>query len=546
MRRTPRLVLAAVLLALTAACTGDPAQPTPANGSEGPYLRGSGTLRVLAGSELADLRPILDEAREATGVTVQLTEIGTLDGIERVATGAAARDHDAIWFSSNRYLELHPDAADKIGVDTKVANSPVVLGLRASTAQRLGWDKTRPTWSEIATAAGAGEFTYGMTSPATSNSGYSALVGVAAALAGTGRALTTDEITALTPRLQSFFTGHALTSGSSGWLADAYVHRQTAGVPLDGLINYESVLLSLNAGGRLSEPLTVIYPADGVVTADYPLTLLAGGSEQARSNHAAIAEFLRRPSTQAKIMEQTHRRPAVTGVSLTGTFGPADGGLVELPFPTRYEVANTLVSSFGDALRKPARTIYLLDLSGSMRGDRLEGLQSALLGLSGADTSLSGELTRFNGREQVILMPFSTTVAQPRRFDVPADGPQPTLDRIRDDVRGLSANGDTAIYDALARGLELARELDAAEPGRFTSVVLLTDGERTVGRDLEEFRSLHTGLPATIRSVPVFTLLFGEGNVGDMTEIATLTGGRTFDARTGSLAAVFKEIRGYQ
>jgi Ca-activated chloride channel family protein len=31
-----------------------------------------------------------------------------------------------------------------------------------------------------------------------------------------------------------------------------------------------------------------------------------------------------------------------------------------------------------------------------------------------------------------------------------------------------------------------------------------------------------------------------------MTEVATITGGRTFDARTGPLATVFKEIRGYQ
>lgn len=543
MRRTTFVAVLTTLLAL-AACTSD--RPEPPGESEAPYLRGSGTLRVLAGSELADLRPILEEARAATGVTVQLTEIGTLDGIERVAAGTAARDHDAIWFSSNRYLELHPNAAAKIDVSAKVANSPVVLGLRASTAQRLGWDQNRPTWSEIATAAGQGAFTYGMTNPAASNSGYSALVGVAAALAGTGRALTTAEISALTPRLRSFFAGQSLTAGSSGWLADAYVQRQAGGAPVDGLVNYESVLLSLNASGRLPEPLTVIYPADGVVTADYPLTLLAGATEQARTNHAAVADFLRRPSTQRKLMEQTFRRPAIPGIDLAPAFGPAGGGLVELPFPSRYEAATALVTGFGDSLRRPARTIYLLDISGSMKGARIKGLQAALLGLSGADTSLSGELTRFNGREQVILLPFSTTPRPPRRFDLPETNRQPALNQIRGYVQGLTAGGDTAIYDALARGVDLARQRDAAEPGRFTSIVLLTDGERTVGRDLRAFRAHHTKLPTATKSVPVFTLLFGEGNVGEMTEIAALTGGRTFDARTGSLTGVFKEIRGYQ
>jgi hypothetical protein len=38
----------------------------------------------------------------------------------------------------------------------------------------------------------------------------------------------------------------------------------------------------------------------------------------------------------------------------------------------------------------------------------------------------------------------------------------------------------------------------------------------------------------------------GENNEGEMTALAQLTGGRAFDARTGSLSDAFKEIRGYQ
>ena len=417
-------------------------------------------------------------------MTVTLAQTGTLDGIELVASGAAGQHYDAIWFSSNRYLELYPAAATRLEVSAKVANSPVVLGLRASVAARLGWDRHRPTWSEIASAAGERRFSYAMTNPAASNSGYSALVGVAAALAGTGRALTTAEVTALTPRLRSFFAGQSLTAGSSGWLADAYVQRLSSAQPVDGLVNYESILLSLNPSGKLPEPLTVIYPADG--------------------------------------------------------------RLVELPFPTRADVAHALVTGFGNALRRPARTIYLLDTSGSMRGARLAGLQSALLGLSGVDTSLSGELTRFNGREQVLLIPFSTGVGEPHRFDLPETGAQPVLDQIRGYVSTLAANGDTAIYDALVRGFQWAAQLDNAEPDRFTTIVLLTDGERTVGRDLAAFQTFHSGLTPALRTVPVFTVLFGEGNVTEMLQVATITGGRTFDARSGTLAAAFKEIRGYQ
>ena len=76
--------------------------------------------------------------------------------------------------------------------------------------------------------------------------------------------------------------------------------------------------------------------------------------------------------------------------------------------------------------------------------------------------------------------------------------------------------------------------------------MLLTDGERTAGRDLAGFRRFHSGLPAAVRAVPVFPVLFGESVVGEMDEVARLTGGRTFDGRSDSLPAVFKEIRGYQ
>ncbi|GAA4252314.1 VWA domain-containing protein [Dactylosporangium darangshiense] len=542
MRRFGAALVAAALM--LGACNPGGHDPVPPAPSEGPFLKGSGVLRVLASSELSDLQPVLADVRKATGVEVRLTPTGTLDGVENVVSGNAAKSYDAIWFASNRYLQLHPGAGDKIGTATKVATSPVVLGLRKSVAEQLGWNAHRPTWSEIAVAAGEHKFTYGMTNPASSNSGFSALVGVAAALSGTGAALTAEQIAPLTPRLRAFFAGQNLTAGSSGWLADAFVKSlaQNSDRLVDGLVNYESVILSLNATGKLPEPLTVVYPADGVVTADYPLTLLSGVSEQTKTNYAAVADYLRRPSVQQQIMTQTWRRPAVAGVKLAEQFGPKDGALPELPFPGKLEAANALIGAFGDDLRKPARTIYVLDLSGSMKGDRIQGLKNALVGLTGADTSLSGQFSRFNGREQVVLVPFSTKPGQVRRFDVPEANFQPTLDQIKSYAGGLVANGDTAIYDALFVAYDQAAALAKEDPDRFTSIVLLTDGELTAGAKLSDFQARLPQLP----KVPVFTILFGEGNVAEMQQIADLTGGKTFDARTGSLPAAFKEIRGYQ
>ncbi|WP_433278382.1 extracellular solute-binding protein [Pseudonocardia xinjiangensis] len=532
-------VAGAVVVALLAGCTsGSPAGPGA--GPSGEPV----TLRVLAGSELADLGPVLDEAAAATGVRVALDPVGTLDGAEAVVSGAAAAGHDAIWFSSNRYLALQPEAQARLGTATDVMSSPVVLGLRRSVAERLGWVGRPVTWAEIAAAAGAEQFTYGMTDPSASNSGFSAVVAVATALVGAGSALTAPQAASTAPALRDFFAAQTLAAGSSGFLQDAYVRRATGadpGEPVDGLINYESVLLAMNAAGDLPEPLELIYPADGVITADYPFTVLAGASEEVRDAYRRLTEYLRTPDVQRTIANRTHRRPAVPGVA------PApSSALVELPFPGQADVVDALLTSYFDKLRRPSRTVYVLDTSGSMeREDRIGALRRSLAGLAGADPSLTAQYRRFRGREEVTLLPFNSLAGNPQTFTVAEDDPGPDRQQIADAGAALQAGGDTAIYDSLESAYRLAERQIAADPDRFTSIVLMTDGENTSGADIAAFRAYVGSLPAQLRGVPVFCVLFGESSTAEMEEVAELTGGRTFDARTVPLAEVFQEIRGY-
>ncbi|MCG8926416.1 VWA domain-containing protein [Lentzea sp. CC55] len=530
-----RLLPAAAVVALLAGCSDSPDPAKPVGDAE------PGTLRVLAGSELADLQPVLDEAARATGVSVKFSFTGTVEGAEKVASGAAEQGFDAVWFSSNRYLELVPDAQRRLGTPTKVMSSPVVLGLPAAKVEELGWDGRRVGWAEIAEAAGARKFTYGMTDPSASNSGFSALVGVAAALSGSGSALDAARIDAVAPRLKQFFSAQTLSAGSSGWLSEAYTRRargEDPGAGVDGLINYESVLLSL------PEPLTLVYPSDGVVTADYPLTLLTSASAEAREAHRKLSDHLRGADVQRRIVETTHRRPAVPQVRLGDEFAVKD--LVELPFPGSQSAVDGLITTYFDRLRRPSRTLYVLDTSGSMQGDRIEGLRQALTGLTGADESLAGRFSRFHGREQVTLLPFSSTARPPLTYEVPQDDPRPVLDRIRSTATSLDAAGGTAIYSSLRGGYDVLRRQVDADPDRFTSIVLMTDGENTGSEDAGDFRLFHQALPSDLKGVPIFPVLFGESATAEMEQVAKMSGGKVFDARSRSLSSAFKEIRGYQ
>ncbi|WP_028803046.1 substrate-binding and vWA domain-containing protein [Streptomyces sp. 142MFCol3.1] len=511
MRR--RAACAVVTLLAVAACTA------PENEKSGGGAPGPGTLRVLASSELGDMKPVLDRIHEDTGITVKPTYMGTLAAVDLLAKGGADRSFDALWLSSNDCLRLRPDAARRVVSETPVMSSPVAIGVKPATVTELGWNPDDVTWSQVEKAVADGKLTYGMTDPARSNSGFATLISVASGLSGAQSALTDADVRKAAPRLREFFAGQKLTSGSSGWLATAYRRRGT----VDALFNYESVLEGVKG-------LTVIRPRDGVVTADYPLSSLAVGSADTRETVRRLAEALRTPAVQREITRQTHRRPVVASVP------PAPGldtsRRRELPFPGSRSVADRLLDSYENKLRRPSRTVYVLDTSGSMGGDRLGRLKKAL-------TNLTGD---FRDREEVTLMPFGSGVKSVRTHVVRPGDPETGLDGIREDTRALTADGDTAIYTSL----EKAYGHLGSDGDTFTSIVLMTDGENTTGAGPREFDGFYRRLPAGQREIPVFPILFGDSDRGELQHIADLTGGRLFDARKGSLDGAFEEIRGYQ
>lgn len=534
-RRLPLVAVAAAVAVLLTGCIPSFDGGTD-NGDDGALPNDDQTIRVLAGSEVKDMVPLLEQAAADIGVKVAFQYVGTLEGTELVASGGAAGKYDATWFPNNRYLSLLPGASSAITASVKIMSSPVVLGLRQSVAHRLGWDAAAPTWADLATAASDGEFTYGMTNPAASNSGFSALVAVATALSGTGSALTDADITAVTPGMTSFFSGQKLTAGSSGFLADKFVANPNA---VDGIINYESVLMGLDTGG---EPPTIITPTDGVVTSDYPLTLLSSADASKKPLFDSLTAWLTTPDVQKQIVEQTNRRPGVPGIDTGSTF--PDSILFETPFPNTLDVANTLISTYLESARSPAQTLFVLDTSGSMEGERLAALQQALKNLAGADESTAGGFAAFRSRERVTLIPFSDAPQSPIVIDVPENDKTGALSQIRDEADNLVADGGTAIYDSLEEAYRLAVKQQRERPDTFVSIVLMTDGENTDGDVYSDFEQFYNQLGTD--NIATFVVLFGNANVDELTSVATLTGGKVFDALNGDLAGAFQEIRGYQ
>jgi Ca-activated chloride channel family protein len=492
------------------------------------------SLTVLAGSELKDMEPLLGDIERKTGIKLQMSYSGTLDGAEKLIVGEPT---DLAWFSHGKYISLVQGDNNRILAQEKIMLSPVVLGVKTSVAKEWGWaGNPNVTWRDIAKKAANGELRYAMADPASSNSGFTALVGVATALSGSSDALSVKDIDQA--QLGGFFKGQQLSAGSSGWLVDAFVKEQNR---LNGIINYESVLMALNRDKRVEDSLVLIYPKEGIITADYPLMLING---EKREVYNKLVAYLTSPEFQQKMMEQTLRRPVIPQVKLSAEF--ASPLLVELAFPNDLAAIDKLLFSFEDKHRRSSHAFFVLDVSGSMAGGRMKSLQTALKNLTGQDQTLSGRFSRFRSRETLTFIPFDNQVYPSKTFTITDPGSQSAdMQAIRQFADSLKPLGSTGIYQALQTAYRMATEARRKEPDRFYSIVLMTDGENNAGISAEGFAQYIASLPAQDQGIKTFTIVFGEANQDAMKQLADITGGSTFDGRK-SLGQAFKAIRGYQ
>jgi Ca-activated chloride channel homolog len=495
----------ALLLGVATACTASGDAPT--------------RLRVLASAELADMRPLLDELRDDTGVELVMDYRGTVEATNALAPGRY--QHDLAWLSSDRYFQLKLKGSGYGGprpLFTNIMLYPLVVGVKPKAAEllRRSAPDRQISWADLADHAATGSLRFGMADPRRDGGGLAALVGVATAAAGTGGVLRPGDVTC--DRLRGFFTGHTLVADDSQRLRDEFVKRQA---DVDALINYESALLSLNASGELTEKLEIIYPRDGIVQSEYPLLLLDPAK---RAAYDKVVEWLTSAPVQKKIMERTLRRPLDPTVSRDPRL-PASVGNA-LYFPDQQEIVDKLLADYADpALRGPREVIFVLDFSGSMRGARMAALRETFAVLSGGDRSADGKFFRFYRGERFTVMRFGGRILEEQRFTVNG---QQDLDDLRRFIAIDDFDGHTAIWSALDRAYKMATG--------DTSIVLMTDGENNAGISLDDLLRR--------RAVPTFTIRYGEANAAELDRVARATGGRLVDANATSLLDAFKEIRG--
>jgi Ca-activated chloride channel homolog len=548
------LLASLMVMAVVACGKNEPAPAAPvAAAPEAPVFK------VIATSDLRDAQPLEAMVEKATGVKLKFSFGGTMESTEAVLTGKT--DAHAAWFANAKYLLSDPQGQSRVKLQEKIMLSPIAVGVNESAARALGWNDpavaATVTWKTLTEASRSGKLRYALSNPATSNQGFMALMGVVAAASNKAEALTAADVDRTA--IASFLKGYKLPGDNSTYLSEKFIEQQgNQANQLNAFINYESWLLSLNNSGKLREKLTLVYPHEGVSTADYPLMLL---NDARRDDYQKVVAYLKSAPAQTWLAQQTLRRPINRDVaaSLANLF-PQGEMRVELPFSPSRELADGLIDAYLNEFRRPIASTFVLDTSGSMAGARRKQLVEAMHYIAGGDASLTGRLAKLTNRERVWMLPFASRPGAITEFEIPAGRPaakgvqlqedseakQQVLADVRAYADGLNMTGGTALYDSVLAALQHSLEQRKKSPNYQYSVVAFTDGENTEGRGLESFKAAYAQLPEDVRAVPVFMVLFGEAKEADLKQLVSITGGRVFDARKTPLYAVFKDIRAYQ
>ena len=223
-------------------------------------------------------------------------------------------------------------------------------------------------------------------------------------------------------------------------------------------------------------PLVAVYPKEGTLYSDSPYVILDApwASAEKKAGAQDFLEYLQLPEQQ-KVFTDSFFRTADHAPGDPITSSPyliADGVTIALNPPSPDVLRD--VRSLWAEVRKSARVLVLMDVSGSMASDSGSGGKSKLdLAKSAATTALD----QLVDTDQVGFSVFTTDLPTPNTItaDLVDVGPlSKTRQPITDAIAQLTPLNGTPLYAATKVA---ADQMNATrDPASINAVVVLTDG----------------------------------------------------------------------
>merc|ERR1712020_276643 len=159
----------------------------------------------------------------------------------------------------------------------------------------------------------------------------------------------------------------------------------------------------------------------------------------------------------------------------------------------------------------PKHAVFILDISGSMYGDKLQQLKDAMFTV----------LDDMKPEDFFNIITFSTSVNNWSPSGITNEGDQLAIPATKENkkkaishVLDLEADGGTNINSAMLTGLELAKEVLRSESlpqGVASMLVFLSDGEATEGETSGKSIKANVAAANSDTELPIFSVAFGSG-----------------------------------
>ena len=511
----------------------------------------------IVGSRCVDVRVLPRSAGEATDALARGWD-EKLDGQapQLWLPGASS------WVSLVRAREANPSTSVLPDSSPGFAQSPFVVAMPRPMAEALGWPDQPVGFADLVAIgldpagwgkAGIGHpewgaLRLGKTNPLISTTGLHALI--AANFAATKiSAGDLTELNLIDPKAIAFVKGVELATVHYGVTTSTFLANLQRADDSGASLSYVSAValeerqvLAYNSGNPTGDPalagkhappkvpLAAIYPKEGTLLSDNPFVVLNGAwVSQAQKDAAAnLLKFLLAPAQQHAIQDAGYRDAlgrAGSAIKPANGLLPGQPALVIKPPPS--SVLDKLQASWWQ-VRKPARVLVVVDISGSM-DDKVPGTGTTKLGLVKA--ALMAALDQIGDADQVGLWSFSDQYQEV----VPVGTVGLQRVALKKAVASLEPGGGTLLYGTIGAGLDQMKKL--LSPGYITAMVVLTDGaDNASGTNaLDDLTKIERSQPAE-SSVRVFTIAYGvDANRDVLREIAEASQASSYDASNPAL-----------
>jgi Ca-activated chloride channel family protein len=491
------------------------------------------------------------QAKSAGGkhITVQTIPKGSGELVEDLLSGRDKADltspASGVFVKLGNAQSKASTGQDLIGTTQNLVLSPVVIAMWKPMAEAIGWGKKPIGWSEILALARDkkgwssygypqwGNFKFGHTHPAYSNSGIISLIAENYAATGKVHGLTLADVK--NPKTQEFVRGIENSVVHYGSSTGFFGRKLFESGPeyLSSAVLYESMVVeSYKQPNTMPFPVVAIYPKEGTFWSDHPVGIVNRDwvTPERKAAAQVFIDYLMARPQQEKALSYGFR-PGSPEVSVGSPIDAAHGvdpkqpvTTLEVPTP---DVVAAIQQQWDTQEKKAADIALVLDTSGSMQEDNK---------LTNAKAGAKQLVTLLSDKDDFSLLQFSNSATWASTDQALGVSRKSSTDAID----SLFSGGQTALYDAVGQAYS---HLEQRPADHIRALIVLTDGEDNLSKaSLNDLlKTIHAD--AETHTIRVFTIAYGhDAQRGVLQQIADATQGKAYDGTPSNIVEVFRDI----